>query len=85
MCRSIDYGKLELRIRKRHLNFISNHNPIKRLIPDGCVKFFFSMCRHRNTKIEDKLGGGCGTHSEECNYSHNSNLERLRVETTCET
>jgi hypothetical protein len=26
MCRSIDYGKLQLRIRKRRLNFVSKHN-----------------------------------------------------------
>jgi hypothetical protein len=42
MCRSIVYGKFQLRIRERHLNFVSNHKLIKRQNRDGCVRFFFS-------------------------------------------
>ena len=78
MCGSIDYGKLQLRSRKRRLNFVSNQKLIKRQNRDGCGRFFlfFFVFRHSNTKTEDKLDAACGTHSEEYNYSQNNSRER---------
>ena len=50
MCRPIDYGKLQLRICKSRLNFVSNHKLIKLQNRDGCVRFFFfvSSTKYKN-------------------------------------
>ena len=55
MCRSTDNGKLQLRIRKRRLNFVSNHKLIKRQNRNGCVRFFFPCFVKEIQKLRTNL------------------------------